>query len=330
MGHPTTSARLGARLRSMPEIREISTANVAPARRHEYWQEGARTIGGMHTRSASPDRFDGHAKAVLLENLKFGRVIVSPNEACWTRDLMRITGDSFFRLVLQRRGTAEIEQGDARFILRPGEWTLLAASCPHTIRCSEPMEELVVIVPGSTVVSRIREFSERLVGSHPADTGVGRVFFHFAHSVLEYLGTNSSVVDDHLDGAGAALIRALLESRLGEQVGPSRRELRIEEARVYICDHLCDPSLSVQRVADAMGVSKRYVHSLFAGSQSVHSLIWESRLQRCARDLARPEMLATSILKIALSYGFSCSAHFSRLFKAHYGVSPREYRSRAH
>jgi AraC-like DNA-binding protein len=330
MEHPTTSARLGARLRAMPEIRVTSTADVDPARRHEYWQEGARTIGGMHTWSASPDRFDAHAKVVLLENLKFGQVVVSPNEACWTRDLMRITDDSFFRLVLQRRGTAEIEQGDTRFILRPGEWTLLAASRPHTIRCSEPVEELVVIVPGSSVVARIREFSERLAGSHPADSGVGRVFFQFVHSILEYLGTTSSAVDDHLDAAGAALIRALLESTLGERVRPSRRELRIEEARVYISEHLCDPGLSVQQVAEAMGVSKRYVHSLFAGRQSVHSLIWESRLQRCARDLARAEMLGTSIVKIALSYGFGCSAHFSRLFKAHYGVAPREYRNRAH
>jgi AraC-like DNA-binding protein len=38
---------------------------------------------------------------------------------------------------------------------------------------------------------------------------------------------------------------------------------------------------------------------------------------------------ASSIAQIASHWGFADSSHFSRLFKAHYGRSPREYRDAA-
>jgi AraC-like DNA-binding protein len=312
----------------MPVVREISTADIEPQRRLEYWREGARAIGGMHAQSAGAARFDGHAKVAILENLKFGRLTVSANEACWTRDLIRQTDDGFLRLILQCRGMAQVEQGSSRYVLRPGEWTLLASSSPHTIRCSEPIEELLVIVPLSSIVSRLRDMSRRFEGAHFPIRGMSAVLFQFARSILEDLETPSAIVDDHLEGAGCALIRALFSQHLGGDPRPRSRDSRIKQVRAYITEHLRDPNLSVQRIADAMDVSKRYIHSLFEGEQSVHGLIWQSRLQECARALKRADMHKATIVSLALSHGFNCPAHFSRLFKAHFGVSPRDFRKR--
>ncbi len=50
-------------------------------------------------------------------------------------------------------------------------------------------------------------------------------------------------------------------------------------------------------------------------------------MERCRADLAAPRLAARTITDIALSHGFNDAAHFSRLFKESYGMSPAEYRA---
>ncbi|OZA90563.1 MAG: hypothetical protein B7X56_02485 [Burkholderiales bacterium 34-67-9] len=50
------------------------------------------------------------------------------------------------------------------------------------------------------------------------------------------------------------------------------------------------------------------------------------RLQACMRDLGNPDLNARTITSIALTWGFNQSAHFSRVFREHTGLSPSDYR----
>lgn len=313
----------------MPEVHESSTVGIPPGHRLDFWRDGARNIGGLLHSTEEGDKFEGSAKLSVLENLKIGRFEVSANEARWTHELIRQAPDPFLRFVMQCTGSAEIEQGDARFVLQPGQWTLLNASRPHSIRAREKIEELVVIVPRSAISPRLFDATSHHACAYNAERGIGRLLFDFARSVLDDLGPVGGKADEYLAGAGMELVKALLQERFDGRTVSTCRQIRLERIRAFIDRNLSDPGLSVQTVADAMGCSKRYVHALFAGEQSVHSLIWDTRLEKAARDLTRKEMLNTSITTIALSHGFSCPAHFSRLFKARHGMPPREYRHRA-
>jgi len=313
----------------VPEVHESSTLGIAPRDRLGFWRDGAQNIGGLCHSTANSAKFEGSAKLSVLENLKIGRFDVTANEARWTRELARQAPDPFLRFVLQCKGNAEIEQGEARFNLRPGEWTLLNASRPHSIRATETIEELVVIVPRSAISPRLFDATTHHASADQAGHGISRLLFDFARSVLDELGPGSPKTDEYLAGAGMELVKALLQEKFDGRVVSTCREIRMERIRAFIDRNLSDPTLSVQAIAQAMGCSKRYVHALFAGEQSVHNLIWDTRLDKSARDLRRKELLGTSITTIALSHGFSCPAHFSRMFKAHYGIPPREYRNRA-
>lgn len=311
----------------MPRVYQMSMADIDPTHRFDYWREGARSIGGIQPHPVDRRTFEGHARMSALDRLKFGRITTSAHEARWTRELIRCSDDAFLRIVMQCKGTVEIEQGEARFALRPGQWTVLNATFPHVIRTSEAIEELIIIIPRTAMVPRLFDATRRLVTAHCAQSEMGRIVFAFARTVLDELSDKPSSVDEHLDGAALELVKALLQDRLGEQIPTTYRDVRVERIRAYIEQHVADPELSVGRIADAMGCSKRYVHSLFADGPSVHSLIWQTRLQRCMRDLQRPAMKRSSITTIALSHGFSCPAHFSRLFKTTYGMPPREFRN---
>src|SRR4030081_1705477 len=90
---------------------------------------------------------------------------------------------------------------------------------------------------------------------------------------------------------------------------------------------LDDPDLTPARVADAEGISERYLQKLFEGSGSSFThYLRERRLQRTSAGLSNPAQAAQSVSEIAYRNGFNDSAHFSRAFRHRFGVSPREFR----
>jgi transcriptional regulator GlxA family with amidase domain len=56
-------------------------------------------------------------------------------------------------------------------------------------------------------------------------------------------------------------------------------------------------------------------------------VIRRRRLQRCYDALTDPYQAHRSIAEIAIAAGFVDPAHFSRVFRAHYGVPPRAVRA---
>ena len=86
---------------------------------------------------------------------------------------------------------------------------------------------------------------------------------------------------------------------------------------------------SIAEVAQAEGISERYLQKLFESTgESFSHYVRERRLQRAWHDLANPAEAAVPISEVAYRYGFSDSAHFSRLFRERFGLPPRELRRR--
>jgi len=84
-----------------------------------------------------------------------------------------------------------------------------------------------------------------------------------------------------------------------------------------------DPSLSLEKVAGANGISLRYLHLLFSGCEmSASEWIWNRRLQLAYDRLASLD--GRSITSIAFEHGFNSPNHFSTMFKRKYGMSPRD------
>ncbi|WP_371345561.1 acetamidase/formamidase family protein [Ancylobacter sp. IITR112] len=87
--------------------------------------------------------------------------------------------------------------------------------------------------------------------------------------------------------------------------------------------------ISIAEVAQAEGISERYVQKLFESTgESFSHYVRERRLQRAWHDLANPAEAAVPIAEIAYRCGFADAAHFSRLFRERFGLPPRELRRR--
>ena len=131
------------------------------------------------------------------------------------------------------------------------------------------------------------------------------------------------------DGAGlqqalAALLGPVMQYQ-EEPQGSGGPQLK--EVEALIQRRLSSPRLSPATLAAELGVSRRHLYRLFESrGHSVCQYIQGERLSSAAADLKNPAYAHRSITEISLDWGFADSAHFSKAFKKHTGVSPRLYR----
>ena len=92
--------------------------------------------------------------------------------------------------------------------------------------------------------------------------------------------------------------------------------------------HLTDPDLSPAAVAVRHHISVRHLHRIL-NREGIRFGEWvrRRRLEGARRDLIDHARAGTPVAAVARSWGFTDAAHFSKAFRAAYGMSPREWRA---
>lgn len=108
---------------------------------------------------------------------------------------------------------------------------------------------------------------------------------------------------------------------------PSPRTLHYDRAVRFLDSHLSDVELQPSRIASAIKVSTGHLHAVMRShGTSIGKLLMDRRLEKSRRDLLDPELRSHTIAQIAMDWGFSDYAHFSKAFKKRFGVTPRALR----
>jgi len=84
--------------------------------------------------------------------------------------------------------------------------------------------------------------------------------------------------------------------------------------------------LNPSSICKALGVSKASLYRAFAGSNGITSYIRKRRLETIHVLLNDPRE-TRGIGTVAYQYGFVSEAHFSRVFREKFGLSPRDVRA---
>ncbi|MFJ5779008.1 AraC family transcriptional regulator [Streptomyces sp. NPDC093094] len=102
-----------------------------------------------------------------------------------------------------------------------------------------------------------------------------------------------------------------------------------ERVLAFIRQNLHDPELTPPVIADAHHISLSYLHRIFQQQmpgQTVSAWIRARRLEGARRDLADSSLRGVPIHAVAARWGLPAASGFTRVFRAAYGLSPREFR----
>jgi AraC-like DNA-binding protein len=99
--------------------------------------------------------------------------------------------------------------------------------------------------------------------------------------------------------------------------------------RRYIETQLSSADLSTDAVALHFGLSRASLYRLFAPLGGIADYIRSRRLHHAFFDLAATGSRSTRISEVARRWQLGTDAHFTRCFKAAYGITPRAAREAA-
>src|ERR1700733_15306500 len=234
--------------------------------------------------------------------------------------------DTYLGILYQRFGSTLCRIGEERVIVGPGEISVWHSGHPVSFEMPEKFDKLCMFVPMARFESVLYNAETyealRLPGGSSLATLLGSYLSTLPDSVVTRHGNEHfDAIDVTLELLGVAF-RA---QRRSSTIAP--RDQLFARISDDIEGRLNDVNLSPNKIAEANGISIRYLYTLFSEQcETVSGWVRRRRLLRCRAELDGADTEA-SITEIAYRWGFNDSAHFSRLFKASFGMSPTQYRS---
>jgi AraC-like DNA-binding protein len=233
-------------------------------------------------------------------------------------------------LVVLLRGEATFDDGETTEALDVGDIVYGPTGMNAALRLTTPFRLLFISAPRVALDHRLIAPLSLKLGRLHSDSGLGHVFSGLLRATADTL---DDLTSDQLRPVELALTEFLV-ANLAAEGSPAAlggadaaRAAHLHRICQTIETLLAEPDLSLERVANADGISPRSLQKLFAAAgQNFSTYLRTRRLERCRLDLTSPMFASLSISEICFRWGFNGSAHFSRAFKDRYAVSPRDYR----
>jgi AraC-like DNA-binding protein len=310
----------------------IRAEDEPPRTRRDYFRQVmADAIVPFDPRIDADDDFRGEVLTGSVGPVHVARVTGPPMTSFRTPRLIRTSDPELFKIDVLLSGRTVFAQGDREAALTPGDLTLLDLSRPARFADrGDEHEVLAVMFPHDALPFRHDELERMTAVPISGRDGLGAPISALARHMVRHLEDYGPTDGARLATALMDLLIVALGQRLdrGESVAPdTRRRALLAGVQAFIDRRLADPELSPSAIAAANHISLRYLHKLFETQHTtVAGWIRQRRLERCRQDLLDPALRHWSVSAIAGRWGLTNAAHFSRLFRAAYGLPPAEYR----
>jgi AraC family transcriptional activator of tynA and feaB len=232
-----------------------------------------------------------------------------------------------------------VYQGELRVVTSGGSYTVKPGQCA-LINVDEPFYSATFVGEGGSFECALAVVPEHLVLSRMpwvkelnTSFEVGAEHRHVVTSLLDLLCFEGDRLSRRMaEPLAEAFLQSISESMSDQLASPSHSSSLVDKrfADIQKCIHkyLTCADLTCDRVAAYCGISPRYLcYVMKANETSFSDLLWGQRLPKARDWLISEAFRRYPIHKIAGMVGFKSAAHFSRMFKSTYNLSPKEYRA---
>ncbi|CAB3749368.1 helix-turn-helix domain-containing protein [Paraburkholderia humisilvae] len=297
-----------------------NTWNGVPMGRDE-WIDMMSSIGLQY-------QFDSpHAGASTHDSARAGSSVIVNLDIAWqsTAPILHHGDDGDLFVQVVRSGTRWIKpRGGQTMSFGPGDVALVDPTVWHGASVRERTCMSILRIPRSALQERgLPNHFPMICRPDTASPDVCAVRDFVLH-LASQAGKASEATLARFGEQCVDLVDVLVNDPGVTHAGRSTPSI-VLRTKQLISRYIGDPDLSVERIAAELNMStSSLTRALHGSGLSVMRHAWSLRIERAARRL-RADTSHGNIQAIAYQCGFTNYAHFSRVFKARYGMTPREY-----
>lgn len=262
----------------------------------------------------------GSAAGVIVGGMVIGRVMFNAQNFVRDDARIRATPDHIlFHLYTSGGFNGRISNQQA--VIKPGQVAVIDLACPVETRAFAS-NTLVLIVPR-------RMLSEVPLAQLPARLDPFRNALLAAY-MISLRERSAALREDDVTPTiveATTFLRCLLDPAQAEALAAADRsdDGLLAQCEALVRDNLANRDLSPDWLAETLTISRATLYRLFAATGGVMRYVQERRLLAVRAALSDP--IETRLLsRLAADLGFNSDAHFSRSFRARFGVSASEFR----
>ncbi|WP_338827513.1 helix-turn-helix domain-containing protein [Bradyrhizobium sp. 27S5] len=307
-----------------------ATNDIPAQQRRQYWQQVVSDIYfSLDLRFLGGHDFNGSLGAWSLGPLSVSRNV--SDGLLYKRHERHLLNEreECFLITVPELAEIRFAQDGKEVLCRPGAFLIERSHLPYEFSHRDPTALWVLKVPSAVLKARISRPERLATLQFDCSRSVGGLFVDTLRLAGERI--------EEMDEPARAMMGRHLIDLLAMAVESDERVLAghsstIRNAHLHRCEHfirtrLDDMRLTPQMVADACGISLRYLHQLFESEGiTVSTYVRTQRLAMCDAMLRDPQC-RKSISEIAYHWGFGDQAQFSRNYRSRFGCTPSEARA---
>jgi AraC-like DNA-binding protein len=305
--------------------RQWTTEDVEPRHALAYWVDTiCRSFLEIDIASPDAGRFQARLDSAEFGSGSWYRVEAGAQQVRRTPARIARSRAAWTILMQIRSGEQVFRQYGRECVLRSGDCVV--------VDCTEPYE-LDCLGPTRSIVLRLREdwLSPWLPSVECAAARVFRSGEGWGGALSAALAGLDGVTETELalpPGTVAEQLAGLVALAVGPQARATRpADRRYRQLQAHLRERCHEPGLTPASVAEAQGISRRYLHHLFAQAGTTFGAeLMRLRLEAGRRLLEDRRWQALGIAEVAARSGFGEPSHFARRFRQAYGRGPQEYR----
>lgn len=318
----------------MPNIPASLFTTVSLRLRDQFdaWRESISVIFDV---SPPPESVPPHGFSASVRAWHLGGLIVSQANfegQRFRREKLRAAADGLDHFLVQLYATGGLvgTADDRDRVLRAGDVQILDLSRPNVTQ-ARASATIAIVVPRDTLRQALPLAGDLHGLVLRGDGSAGGLLADYMRALAVRADSidvaDAGAIARATTGMIAACFHATAETRARARTQIEATTL--ERIRRHIATNLHAPELDAEALCGAFRISRSHLYRLFEPLGGVAAYIQEQRLLRARAELSDPAHAHRRIFEIAFDGGFSSEAHFSRVFRRAYGLSPSEARARA-